>query len=139
MKRLSELVRWFLTITACILIVVALNETISGVKRIPSATLWQIVLSGFLTAFVTMALGPKEGYRRGGCGWVRLILHYLALCAVMILCGWQFGWVEFQLLEILMMMASVAVVYILVGVSAYLEGRRLADAINRKLAEKREE
>ena len=132
MKILSDFIKWFLYITTCILIVVAANIMISGKDMIPADTLWQILLSGFLTTLVTILLWAKEpGNIRSGI--LRMVVHYIALCVVMIVCGRWFDWLNLSPAGIIMMMISVAVVYALVVLADYWTGRKLADEINQKL------
>ena len=132
MKILSDFIKWFLYITTCILIVVAANIMISGKDMIPADTLWQILLSGFLTTLVTILLWAKEpGNIRSGI--IRMLVHYIALCAVMIVCGRWFDWMNLSPAGIVMMVISVAVVYALVVLADYWTGRKLADEINQKL------
>ena len=132
MKIFSDFIKWFLYITTCILIVVAANIIISGKDMIPADTLWQILLSGFLTTLVTILLWAKEpGNIRSGI--IRMLVHYIALCAVMIVCGRWFDWMNLSPAGIIMMLISVAVVYALVVLADYWTGRKLADEINQKL------
>ena len=132
MKILSDFIKWFLYITTCILIVVAANIIISGKDMIPADTLWQVLLSGFLTTLVTILLWAKEpGNIRSGI--IRMLVHYIALCAVMIVCGRWFDWMNLSPAGIVMMVISVAVVYALVVLADYWTGRKLADEINQKL------
>ena len=132
MKIFSDFIKWFLYITTCILIVVAANIMISGKDMIPADTLWQILLSGFLTTLVTVLLWAKEpGNIRSGI--IRMLVHYIALCAVMIICGRWFDWMNLSPAGIVMMVISVAVVYALVVLADYWTGRKLADEINQKL------
>ena len=60
MRKLLEFMKWFFYITTCVLIVVAVNIEIAGDEFIRPAVLWQILLSGFLTSFVTILLRPNE-------------------------------------------------------------------------------
>ena len=132
MKIFSDFIKWFLYITTCILIVVAANIMISGKDMIPADTLWQVLLSGFLTTLVTVLLWAKEpGNIRSGI--IRMLVHYIALCAVMIICGRWFDWMNLSPAGIVMMVISVAVVYALVVLADYWTGRKLADEINQKL------
>ena len=135
MKRVSEFVRWFFYITTCVLFVCAANMQLSGRDVISADILWQIMLSGFMTSLVTVVFRPTE--RDGGrTEMIRIVIHYFALCAVMILLGYWFGWMDFNLRGIIMMMISVAVVYFLVYFAAYWLDKKQADEINKKLKKK---
>lgn len=132
MKRVFEFMKWFFYITTCVLIVVAVNIEIAGDEFIRPAVLWQILLSGFLTSFVTILLRPNED-DGGGLGFIKILIHYLVLCVVMIVCGYWFGWLKLNFRGILMMVVSTAVVYLLVYLAAYRLDKRQADEINREL------
>ena len=132
MKKIFEFVKWFLYITTCVLFVCAANLLISGVDFVPADMLWQIMLSGFITALVTVLLGPGEqdGIR---ISVIKIFVHYVVLCGVMIACGYWFDWLELNPAGIIMMVISVAVVYLLVYLAGYWLDRKQADQINQKL------
>ena len=132
MRRVSEFIKWFFYITTCVLLVCAANIQISGDETIPTVTLWQILLSGFLTALVTVILWPgaQDGVR---VSVIKIIVHYFVLCGVMIACGCQFGWMVLNLSGVVMMTVSVAVVYLLVFLASYQVDKKQADEINKKL------
>lgn len=132
MKKILEFIRWFFYITTCVLFVCAANIQISGNETVPAITLWQILLSGFFTALVTVILRPGE-QDVGRIGVIKIIVHYFALCGVMIGCGCRFGWMDLNLNGILMMVVSVAVVYLMVFLAGYWLDKKQADEINKKL------
>lgn len=135
MKRVAEFLKWFFYITTCVLFVCAANVQFSGGDAVPTSTLWQIMLSGFVTSLVTVVFRPAEqdGGRRA---MIKIIIHYIALCAVMILFGCWFGWMSLNVQGIIMMVLSVAIVYFLVYFAAYWLDRKQAEEINKKLKRK---
>ncbi|MCI7322278.1 MAG: DUF3021 domain-containing protein [Lachnospiraceae bacterium] len=135
MRVLKDFVKWFLYITMGILIVCAVNFQIADAESIPKETLWQILLSGFLTTGITVLLYPRNGSNKSTF-WVEILAHYLALCIIMILCGYWFGWLDFDLGGIVMMVVSVAAVYGITFLIYYLIDLKQADEINQKLKEK---
>lgn len=135
MKIFKDFIRWFLYITVGVLIVCAVNFQLSDVEALPRETLWQILLSGGLTAGVTVFLYPKENADKVPF-WIRVLIHYAALCIVMILCGHSFGWLEYKPEGIVMMLLSVAGVYALAFGIYYMIDLKRADEINQKLKEK---
>lgn len=135
MRVLKEFVKWFLYITVGILIVCAVNFQLADAKSIPKETLWQILLSGFFTAGITVLLYPRDGSNKATF-WVGILAHYLALCVIMILCGYWFGWLDFDLGGIVMMVVSVAAVYGITFLIYFLIDLKQADEINQKLKEK---
>lgn len=135
MKILSLFIKFFLYITTGILIVCTINYQISGNNLIPVETLWRILLSGFLTTVVTMLFFPKENKGKSTT-FIQYFIHYGILCIVMMICGHWFGWMNFNLAGIIMMLVSVAIVYLLTFFSYYLLDLRQANEINQKLKEK---
>lgn len=131
MKLISEVFRWFLYITTGILIVTATMYTILGEETMPVNTLWKILLAGVLTTGVTICFKPWKDW-----GYVGFLLHYLALCVVMVVCGCMFGWISFGLTGVIFMMIDVAIVYAIAFGAYWLVDMRQAKEINEKLKEK---
>lgn len=135
MKRLSEFVRWFFYITTCVLFLFAANMQLSGGDVISASTLWQIMLSGFVTSLVTVIFRPAE-QDSGRVAIIKIVIHYLVLCVVMILFGYWFGWMNLNIQGIIMMTLSVAIVYFLVYFATYWLNKKQTDEINQKLKKK---
>ncbi|MED9903637.1 MAG: DUF3021 family protein [Lachnospiraceae bacterium] len=135
MKRIGEFIKWFFYITTSILIVCAVGFGLDGEAQIPAASLWQILVSGFLTTIVTVLIVFRECNKKSTI-FLKHFFHYLALCAVMILCGHWFGWLDFDFDGILMMAISVAVVYILSAGAYCIIDLRQASEINQRLKDK---
>ena len=135
MKKILEFIKWFFYITTSVVFICAANLTISGGNTIFVNTLWQILLCGFLTALVTVLLrpDPKDG---GKIMILKIIIHYIILCVVMIICGHWFGWMVFSFADIVMMLVSVAVVYLIVFTAGFWLDLKGAEEINRRLKEK---
>lgn len=131
MKLMSEVFKWFLYITTGILIVTAIMYTILGEETMPVNTLWKILVAGVLTTGVTVCFKPWKDW-----GYAGFLLHYLALCVVMIACGCMFGWINFNVQGALVMMIDVAIVYVIAFGAYWLVDLRQAKAINQKLKEK---
>ena len=135
MKAFIEFIKYYLYITTGILIVCTINLIIAGNEFISVSTLWQILLSGFLTTAVTILLVSKEKNAKPP-GIIQYFIHYAVLCIVMMLCGYQFGWMNFDFQGIIMMVVSVAAVYMITFLSDYMINLYYANEINRKLKEK---
>lgn len=135
MKRLSEFIKWYIYITISILAVCTVIFNILSDGTIPAATLWQILLSGFLTTVVTVLLTSGE-WNKISTVIIRVILHYISLCIVMVLCGKGFGWLSFDFNGIALMAGAVAVVYVLSFGVYYIIDLKQADEINQRLKEK---
>lgn len=132
MKKVFEFIRWFFYITTCVLFVCAANVQISGTKVVSTIMLWEILLTGLITSIVTVLLRPGE-WDSVRISIIKIIVHYLVLCGVMIVCGCWFDWMALNAQGIVMMMISVAVVYLLVYSAGYLLDRKQADEINQRL------
>lgn len=132
MKFLKSFVRFFSTITTCILIVCAVNFFLSDSTEIPGDTLFRILLSGFATALVTAVFYYRE-IKTHKQFLIIIILHYVLLCGIMIGLGVWFGWMDFDLGGIIMMLVSVAVVYALTMLMNYIVAKKDADEINKML------
>ena len=80
MRFLKELCRFFVQITTGILIICAINYSVWGNGELPANILWQIVLSGAVTAVITeivMSLPEPETKKRFG------FIHRSALCCAL--------------------------------------------------------
>ena len=135
MRIISRFIKWYMYITTGILIVCAVNITLEGDGMISVSTLWEILLSGFLTAIVTLVFSLAKDSNKYKSWW-GFFLHYVSLCAVMITCGKRFGWLRYNAEGICMMLLSVAVVYAMSAGTYFLLDVRQADEINQKLQEK---
>lgn len=131
MKLMREVFKWFLYITTGILIVTAIMFTVTGDETMPVNTLWKILLAGFLTTIVTVCFKPWKEW-----GIIGFVLHYLALCVVMVVCGCMFGWIHLEPAGVIGMMIDVAAVYGIAFVAYWLLDRKQAEEINKKLREK---
>ncbi|MCH5276176.1 MAG: DUF3021 family protein [Lachnospiraceae bacterium] len=135
MRKILEFFKWFFYITTSVLFICAANLALSGVDIISAKMMWNILLSGLITALVTTLLRPDE--KDGGkIMIIKIIIHYIVLCVVMIICGHRFGWMEFLLRDIIMMLVSVAIVYFIVFFASFWIDLKRAEEINQKLKEK---
>lgn len=135
MKRLKNFIQWFVYITTGILIVTAISFSILTDGTMPTVTLWQMLLAGFLTAGVTALFSPDEQTSKRAF-LIGMFGHYLCLCAVMVGCGVWFGWINLTLPGVLMMCVDVALVYGITFTIYCLLEKKNADELNRKLQEK---
>lgn len=135
MKKIGEYIKWYFYITTSILMVVALIFGLYGAKNLPGDTLWQILLSGFLTTLLTIVMVCVEKITSKGTVLV-YVGHYISLCAVMIPLGVWFNWINLNLPGIAMMLGAVAAVYLLTFAAYYVIDLRAAKQINQRLKEK---
>ncbi len=135
MKKLGEALKWFLYITTGVLFVATISYTLSGEETLSVVTLWHILLTGFLTTIITMFMSPNGEERQAVFG-IKIVVHYVSLCIVMVILGTQFGWMTFCLEGVLVMCVEVAIVYGITFLAYGVVDRKQADAINKRLKEK---
>ncbi len=135
MELVRNFIKWFLYITISIFLVVTLTYKMYSVDTIPTDTLINILISGFLTTAVTVVIALRE-CKSKWTALLKYILHYIALCVVMCLCADWFGWYDLNLSGILSMSLSVAIVYAMsFGVYCLIDWKQAKD-INKMLKEK---
>ncbi len=136
MSAIKVFINLFTTITSVITIVCAVNMAFVPDYDVPNAVLWQVLLSGFVTALLTF-FGIKIFW--GTNSKIKLIIlgviHYILMCAVMIGFGTWFDWMNFDVKGIAMMTISVAVVYLVTLFMNYIIIKKEADDINSALEE----
>lgn len=132
MKFFTELCRYFVQITTGVLIVCAVNFLLYGADNISGATLWQILLSGFLTAFATTIAYSFEP--RSTKQFIMMTaIHYIVICIIMIFLGNSFGWLSINFAGVIMMVISVAVVYAFTMLITYFTSKKDADDLTKAL------
>lgn len=136
MRFLKELCHFFVQITTGILIICAINYSVWGSGELPANILWQIVLSGAVTAIITeivMSLPEPETKKRFV---LYTVLHYVVLCIVMSVIGMLFDWVSKTVLGVLLMCLSVAAVYAFTMAVTYFTSKRDADDLTKLIRSK---
>lgn len=134
MRKIRTFIACFLTITTGIVFIAACAYS-SDPEALTSMTLWQILLSAALCALSTALLFPDE-YHGKARFWCGIGLHFVSLCAIMIICGRWFGWVGPSALDAAIMVGYVVLVYTFtMGISWLLEVKQAA-VIDRQLHEK---
>ena len=135
MKFIKGFLNFFTVITSCILLMVAISHTLGDYTGISENILWDIILSGAVTALVTAAIYSID-FKSQKQFVIMTLVHYLLLCIVMVFLGTNFGWITFDFRGILMMAVDVALVYIMVFVITYLVYKKEADQLNEALEKK---
>lgn len=138
MKRVSDYVKWFCYIATSILIICAIMMPLLGAKNMPVITLFEILFSAFLTTLATVLIACKETKTRKQ-NFLKIALHITVLCLIMILCGYWYGWIRMNLFGIIIMVVSVAAVYLIATGFYCLIDLKQANEINQKLKEMYEE
>ena len=135
MKRIRNFVKYFFYITVGILLVCGISYALAGIEAVPVEVFGMIFLSSFITTLVTVLILPsEEDGKVKSC--IKFVLHYLALCVIMIFLGQWFGWIKLNLSGIVMMAVDVGLVYLLTFTAYYLIDVKQADEINKMLQEK---
>jgi len=135
MKIITESIKYFMCITTGIVIMCALNIPLSGNDTMPSNILWQIIISGAATSVITAIVYSRETNTTKGT-IILMAVHYVILCVVMIFLSVMFGWMKLCIQGIVMMVVSVAFVYVITFSSRYLLDKKQADLFNETLKNK---
>ncbi|MGN0669926.1 MAG: DUF3021 domain-containing protein [Oscillospiraceae bacterium] len=137
MKLLKEFVTYFVYITTGILLV---SGTViafcSGEGYVlPKTILLDVALAGGVTALVTTLIYRREPATRTEFV-ILTIVHYIVLCGVMVFMGTMFGWIDWEILDIIIMCGYVAIVYLFTFFSRMFTAKRDADELNKALKSK---
>ena len=126
-----SLLHYFVDITTAVLIATAIFLTISG-QQIDSIILWEILLSGLITALPTALLLCFDT-KRVRLSWILWILHFLVILVVTVLLLKTFGWCSITPLSLLMTFFAVVFIYLFTCFVHYLVDRKHASIMNKQL------
>ena len=126
-----SLLHYFVDITTAVLITAAIFLTISG-QQIDSIILWEILLSGLITALPTALLLCFDT-KNVKLSWILWILHFLVILIVTILLLKAFGWCSITPLSLLMTFLAVVFIYLFTSFVHYLVDRKHASIMNKQL------
>ena len=135
MRFLKDLLRNFAYVTTGIVIAFAVYTAIIGVKEVPIIMVAEIPAAGLVTAHIATAMLFKEQRTRKGTAAVT-VLNYILVSAAMVALGLLFGWIEFEIKQILLMFACVVFVYAFTVIISYFTLKKEADEINEALKNK---
>lgn len=135
MRFLKDLLRNFAYITTGTVIAFAVYTAIIGVKEVPIIMVAEIPVAGLVTALIATAMLFKEQRTRKGTAAVT-VLNYILVSAAMVVLGILFGWIEFEIKQILLMLACAVFVYAFTVIISYLTLKQEADEINEALKNK---
>lgn len=136
MNFLKTFINFFSTITLGIIFVCAVNMSMSPNYDIPNTVLWQILLAGLVTSLLTViSIFLFNGINTTIKLIIAGIIHYIIMCIVMIGFGVWFDWMNFDAKGIIMMLISVAIVYLIAFLLNYIILKKEADDINSALEE----
>lgn len=135
MRFLKDLLRNFAYVTTGIVIAFAVYTAIIGVKEVPIIMVAEIPAAGLVTALIATAMLFKEQRTRKGTAAVT-VLNYILVSAAMVALGLLFGWIKFEIKQILLMFACVVFVYAFTVIISYFTLKKEADEINEALKNK---
>lgn len=98
-------------------------------------SLWQILLSAALCSLATAIFFPDENAGKLRA-WGGVTLHFISLCAIMVVFGKLFGWVDPGVKGVAIMILYVVLIYAFVTGVSYLLVKKQTDTMNKKLKEK---
>lgn len=134
MRKFQIFIECFVAVTTGIVFIAAC--TYSGQSEALTAmTLWQILFAAALCALATTLFFPSEPKGKAQF-WAGIVLHFVSLCAIMILCGRWFGWVGEGVKDAAMMVLWVMLVYVFTTAVTYLTERKQVTDLNRQLEKK---
>lgn len=135
MRFLKDLLRNFAYVTTGTVIAFAVYTAVIGVKEVPIIMVAEIPAAGLVTALIATAMLFKEQRTRKGTAAVT-VLNYILVSAAMVALGLLFGWIEFEIKQILLMFACVVFVYAFTVIISYFTLKKEADEINEALKNK---
>ncbi len=128
---LISLLHYFVDITTAVLIAAAIFLTVSG-KQIDSAILWQILLSGLITALPSAALICLDT-KSVRLSWILWIAHFLVIYAITLLMLHMFGWCSLTPLSVLLTFFAVVFIYLFTCLVHYLIDKKHTTLMNQQL------
>lgn len=128
---LISLLHYFVDITTAVLIAAAIFLTASG-KQIDSAILWQILLSGLITALPSAALICLDT-KSVRLSWILWIAHFLVIYAITLLMLHMFGWCSLTPLSALLTFFAVVFIYLFTCLVHYLIDKKHTTLMNQQL------
>ena len=138
MRFITDLIRYFVYITTGILFVFITILLINGGSGISLQTLIEIPCAALATALVTVFIYSKEAVMKREF-YIRMTVHYLLLCFIMVILGTVFGWIEFNISGVITIVISTAAIYAFTFAGAYLSSKSDAKKLNKALQSKREQ
>ena len=128
---LISLLHYFVDITTAVLIAAAIYLTATG-RQIDSAILWQILLSGLITAIPSAALIclDTKSVRRS---WILWLVHFIVIYGGTLLMLHVFGWCTITPLSALLTFFAVVFIYLFTCFVHYLIDKKHTMLMNQQL------
>lgn len=138
MRFITDLVKYFVYITTGILFVFIVILLLEGTDSISIQKLIQIPCAALATALLTVLIYTREAAKKKEY-YIRIAIHYILLCVVMVILGTVFEWIDFDLKGIMIMVISTAAIYAFTFTGSYLSSKSDAKKLNEALRSKREQ
>ncbi len=137
-RKFSFIMNVFCMINTSVLVTFALFITvIYPTETVSTEILWQIPAVSMLTALLTLlypwdrAMGKIELV-------IRVFIHYVLNCAVVLYAGWKFYWYDIRRVgSVVSMVFSITLIFAVVSAVVWLQAIREAKKMNMKLVEYR--
>ena len=128
---LISLLHYFVDITTAVLIAAAIFLTVSG-QQMDSVILWEILLSGFITALPTAVLIclDTKSIKLSLILWA---VHFLLIFGITLLLLNMFGWCRITPMAVLLTFLSVVFIYVFTSFVHYLVDRKHTALMNQQL------
>ncbi|MDE7029414.1 MAG: DUF3021 domain-containing protein [Lachnospiraceae bacterium] len=133
MKRLKDMLFIYMCVTTCVLFVTALYITVFWPQvQLGVEILWQILVVSFLCSVANCIVPHREVSAR--MMLAIYILRYAATNAIVLGCGFRFGWFYADNLPmVLAMLLSIGAVFVIVSAAAWRQGKQQAALMNERL------
>lgn len=128
---LISLLHYFVDITTAVLIAAAVFLTLSG-QQMGSEILWEILLSGFITALPTAILlcfDPKSVK----ISLILWIIHFLLILFITVMLLKMFGWCKITPLSVILTFIAVVFIYFFTCSVHYLVAKKHTAWMNKQL------
>ncbi len=122
---------YFVDITTAVLITAAIFLTVSG-QQMESVILWEILLSGLITALPTAVLICFDT-RSTKVSLVLWIVHFLLIFAITLILLNTFGWCSISPKTVTATFFAVVFIYLFTSMVHYLVDRKHAALMNQQL------
>ena len=128
---LISFLHYFVDITTAVLIAAAIFLTVSG-QQMESVILWEILLSGLITALPTAALLCFDS-KSAKLSWVLWIVHFLVIFSIALLMLNLFGWCSITPKSVILTFFAVVFIYLFTCFVHYLVDKKHTTLMNQQL------
>ncbi len=130
----SSLLHYFVNITTAVLLVTAIYLTASG-RQMESVILWQILLSGIITALPSAVLVCLD-IKNGKILLALWFCHFLLIYFITLMLLKVFGWCDITSSSALLTFAAVVVIYSFTCLAHYIVDRKHVALMNKQLKQR---